>query len=144
MGQIYLNNAFVCTFIKFCPSCIKYQPVNRNDPSSPMAPTVMYGQTVIPKGIDNLDELLQGDRGTKYGKMILHVFQQALMAPDGFGPSKVALLYIFKYLDRERTDWRSTDLGTLFGDWWSGINQRYNINPPSNLKERQLLARLTC
>lgn len=122
LGQIYLNNAFTWTFIKFNPRALALVPFNRMDPSSYPVPKFV-SDNALPIGLMHMDILANNPKeNKKYGRMIELAINEALKSKDGLGPCGRALTYICQTLDIKRPKWKSKNV--LMGRWWNLVKEK--------------------
>jgi hypothetical protein len=127
MGQIYLQNCFLYTFINWPFS--ENQLVNGTSVDGVVVPIGSrgVGMLSIPLGIrcDTKQDLLEGESNKKYGRMIFLAYHQAIVAPDGLGCLGNSLIYIINHFENQGINWVDSGFGDLFKDWYNIIKTRY-------------------
>ena len=121
LGQIFLNNAFTLTFLRWKDSDLAMELTNRNAPGSHETP-IFTNPAAWPEGIKLIHHLLRGSKDPKYGGMIRRVLAQARAANDGLGASGKALLYICGEMSRKENNspaWHNSELGQWFKSYAS-------------------------
>jgi len=119
IGQIYLNNAFTWTFLRFPEAVLALVPFQRNDPDSIMVPVFTNKATAEAVGLNNVEGLLKrvDAADNKWGGLVLLAVNQALRAQNRLGPCGVALVYACTVLDREHAGWEK--LNPTLAGWWA-------------------------
>ena len=133
LGQIYLQNCFLYTFINWPFGNTLVDPINANGAVVPSGSLNHLHNSLsglapsIPEGLrcDTKKELLEGAASKKYGQMIVHAYQEIVSSPNGLGPLGNAIIYIINELDRQKINWVNTGFGELFKDWYNNIKTRY-------------------
>jgi len=126
LGQIFLNNAFAMTFLKWRPEDLTMELTDRNAPGSAETP-IFVNPAAWPVGLQNVQHLLRGSKDPKYGGLINAVLQQANSANDGAGVCRKVLLYISGHMTRNEgnnSQWHNSDIGR----WFARYNQRHGIS----------------
>jgi len=119
MGQIYLNNAFTWTFIRFSENDLSLVPFNRMDPGSYPVPQFV-NNLASPIGLNNENVLVDNpDKSAKWGPMIRLALREAQSSRDGFGCCGKALEFICQSLDNSRPEWKTQN--KPLAKWWKRI-----------------------
>jgi hypothetical protein len=123
LGQIYLNNALAWTFLKFNPKVIAYEPTDRNNAASILAPTfTQAGKNTLPTELDSTNLKFLTSKGPhKYSSLLNEALMQAYASQNMYGCCGKTLTFICNQLDaRGGRDW--VNGGTVLGKWWKSKN----------------------